>query len=336
LRAVLKLLLLLALLIGPIVALSQFPRPRPVLAARQGPAMTDVKSWGYQLQRVVPRLLPASLDLMVVDYSRTGTEGRAWTPEDVEAIRRRPDGSARIVLAYMSVGEAENYRFYWWPHWTTMPPSWMATENPDWKGNFPVRFWHPTWVRNIVDANPSTLERLVETRLNWRKPYLDRVIEAGFDGVYLDRVDVYEMWMKERPSAQDDMVSFVRTISQYAKARKPGFLIVPQNGEELLSSKPYRDAIDAIAKEDLFYGVGGNGVKNTEDDVTSSRALLDLLRAEKRPVFVVEYVDDPTARADLQRRAASMGYVLNFTARGLNKAPVAVPLPEPTQPSKQP
>jgi cysteinyl-tRNA synthetase, unknown class len=338
LRGLIKLLLLLALLIGPVVALSQFPRPRLVLPARQGPAIADVKSWGYQLQRVVPRLLPASLDMMVVDYSRSGSDGRAWTPEEVESIRRRPDGSARIVLAYMSVGEAENYRFYWWPHWVTMPPSWMAAENPNWPGNFPVKFWHPGWVRNIVDANPSTLERLVETRLSWRKPYLDRVIEAGFDGVYLDRVDIYEMWQKERPSAQDDMVSFVRTISQYAKARKPGFLIVPQNGEELLALKPYRQAVDAVAKEDLFYGIGGNGVKNPEPEVESSKALLDQLRADKRPVFVVEYIDDAAIRADLQRRAASMGYVLNFTARGLGKAPQALPpLPtEPLLPPKQP
>jgi cysteinyl-tRNA synthetase, unknown class len=339
LRGLLKLLLLLAILTGPVVALSQFPRPRPVLPPRTGPAIADVKSWGYQLQRVVPKLLPADLDMMVVDYSRSGSDGRAWTPAEVETIRRRPDGSARIVLAYMSVGEAENYRFYWWPHWTSMPPSWMAPENPKWPGNFPVRFWHPGWVRNIVDAAPSTLDRLVETRFNWRKPYLDRVIEAGFDGVYLDRVDIYEMWLKERPSAQSDMVNFVQTISQYAKARKPGFLIVPQNGEELLELKPYRDAIDAVGKEDLFYGIGGNGVKNPEQEVVSSKALLDRLRPVKRPVFVVEYLDDPAARVGVQRRAGSMGYVLHFATRGLGKAPQALPpLPqvEPLLPSKQP
>ncbi len=335
-RGLIKLLLLLALLIGPIVALSQFPRPRPVLPARQGPAIADVKSWGYQLQRVVPRLIPASVDMMVVDYSRSGSDGRAWTPEEVESIRRRPDGSARIVLAYLSVGEAENYRFYWWPHWTSMPPSWMAAENPNWPGNFPVKFWHPGWVRHIVDANPSTLERLAETKFGWRKPYLDRIIDAGFDGVYLDRVDVYYQWQKERPSAEQDMVSFVRTISQYAKGRRPGFLVVPQNAEELLAFKPYRQAIDAVAKEDMFYGLGGNGVKNPEAEVTSTRTLLDQLRADKRPVFVVEYLDDPVARAEAQRRSASMGYVPNFTVRGLNKTPQLLPPTEPLLPPKKP
>jgi cysteinyl-tRNA synthetase, unknown class len=328
LRGLFKRLLLMALLIGPVVALSQFPRPRPVLTARQGPAIADVKSWGYQLQRVVPRLLPANIDMMVVDYSRTGTDGRAWTADEVEAMRRRPDGSKRIVLAYMSVGEAENYRFYWWPHWVTVPPAWMAPENPQWPGNFPVRFWHSSWMRNIVDPAPSTLERLVETRINWRKPYLDRIIEAGFDGVYLDRVDVYEQWLNERPTALDDMVTFVSTISRHAKMRRSGFLIVPQNAEELLNVQRYRDAIDAIAKEDMFYGLGGNGVKNPEAEVTSTRALLDRLRTDKRPAFVVEYLDDAARRTDVQRRAASMGYVVHFATRGLNKAPQPVqPLP---------
>jgi cysteinyl-tRNA synthetase, unknown class len=332
-KTLFKMLVLLSVLVGPVLALSQFPRPRPVLPARQGPSLNDVKTWGYQLQRVDPGRLPPSLDLMVVDYSRTGSEGRAWTPEEVEAIRRRPDGSQRVVLAYMSVGEAENYRFYWWSHWATTPPKWLGTENPNWPGNFPVRFWHASWMRNIVDPAPSTLERLIETRLSWRKPYLDRVIEAGFDGVYLDRVDIYEMWLKDQPTAQADMVSFVRDISSYAKARRPGFLVVPQNGEELLKIRAYRDAIDGAAKEDLYYGVGGNGTKNSDSDIAASRALLDRLRLDKKPVFVVEYLDQPLTRADAQRRISSTSYALNFAKRGLNATPELVPpLPPPLPP----
>jgi cysteinyl-tRNA synthetase, unknown class len=325
LKTLVKTVVLLAILVGPVLALSQFPRPRPILPARQGPSLSDVKAWGYQLQRVNPASLPPSLDLMVVDYSRNGAEGRAWTAAEVETIRRRPDGTARIVLAYMSVGEAENYRFYWWSHWATTPPKWLGPENPNWPGNFPVRFWHQNWSRNIIDPEPSTLERLIETRLTWRKPYIDRIIEAGFDGVYLDRVDIYEMWLKDRPSAQADMATFVTKISAYAKSRRPGFLVVPQNGEELLKLKRYRDAIDGAAKEDLFFGVGGNGVKNPEPDVAASRTLLDRLRQDKRPVFVVEYLDEPLARSETQRRAADFGYALNFTKRGLNASPEPLP-----------
>jgi cysteinyl-tRNA synthetase, unknown class len=320
-----KLVILLAVLITPIAALSQFPRARPVLADRQGIALRDVKSWGYQLQKVDPRAIPPQIDMMVVDYSRNGAEKRAFTTADVDAIRNRPDGSKRIVLAYMSVGEAENYRYYWWSHWNTSPPHWLGAENPNWPGNFPVQFWHPSWARIVVDPLPSTLDRLIESRLPWYKPYLDRVIEAGFDGVYLDRVDVYETWMKDHPAAKDDMVAFVRTISAAAKMRRPGFLVVPQNAEELLRIKAYREAIDGIAKEDLLYGLGGNGVQNSDTDIAASRSLLDRVRMDKRPVFAVEYLDHPVARAEAQRRAATFGYVLNFASRGLNKPPEVMP-----------
>ncbi|MCK5828208.1 endo alpha-1,4 polygalactosaminidase, partial [Candidatus Bipolaricaulota bacterium] len=53
------------------------------------------------------------------------------------------------------------------------PPEWLLDENPEWEGNYPVQYWHPQW-RDIVFV------------------MLDAVLEAGFDGVYLDRVDVYE------------------------------------------------------------------------------------------------------------------------------------------------
>ncbi len=52
------------------------------------------------------------------------------------------------------------------------------------------------------------------------------------------------------------MVEFVKTLAAYASVRHPGFLIVPQNAEELLKHKDYLNTIDAIAKEDLLYGGG--------------------------------------------------------------------------------
>jgi cysteinyl-tRNA synthetase len=39
-----------------------------------------------------------------------------------------------IALAYMSIGEAEEYRFYWQPEWAYAPPAWLGPENPDWQG----------------------------------------------------------------------------------------------------------------------------------------------------------------------------------------------------------
>ncbi|MFX4370013.1 hypothetical protein ABTA37_19985, partial [Acinetobacter baumannii] len=83
------------------------------LPARDGPALSDAKTWGYQLQQLSPWLIPADVDVIVVDYSRDGTPNRALTAQEVEALRKRPNGQRRIVLSYLSIGEAETYRFYW-------------------------------------------------------------------------------------------------------------------------------------------------------------------------------------------------------------------------------
>ena len=33
-------------------------------------------------------------------------------------MQRKPDGSRRLVFGYLSVGEAEDYRWYWPRAWT--------------------------------------------------------------------------------------------------------------------------------------------------------------------------------------------------------------------------
>jgi cysteinyl-tRNA synthetase len=91
----------------------------------------------------------------------------------VTSPRVKADGGARLVLCYLSVGEAETYRFYWRSEWETAPPDWHLGENPQWPDNYAVRYWDPDW-QGIVFA------------------YLERILDAGFDGVYLDRVDAYE------------------------------------------------------------------------------------------------------------------------------------------------
>ena len=84
-------------------------------------------------------------------------------------MRRKPDGSRRLVLAYMSIGEAESYRWYW----PRRSSAWLGAENPQWRGNYGVRFWHSDWQEIIFE-------------------YTDKIVAAGFDGVYLDKVDEFE------------------------------------------------------------------------------------------------------------------------------------------------
>jgi cysteinyl-tRNA synthetase len=332
--AVLALVTALASAAG-LMMLASLPAPLPPLPPRAGPALAEARTWGYQLQGARAEEIDPAIDLLVVDYSRDGSAAAAYGAGDVTALRGRRDGSTRIVLAYMSIGEAENYRYYWQAYWRVLRPTWLGRENPEWKGNFPVRFWQPSWQRVIVNHERSELDRWAGRLVGWWTPYLDRIIEAGFDGVYLDRVDVFGEWSKQRATAERDMVAFVAAISTYARARRPGFLIVPQNGEELLQHADYVTAIDGIAKEDLLYGAAKDGKANKASDVTASLGHLLLARQAGLPVFVVEYVKRAATRRKITDRLTELGFVPLFASRELNVPPVPV-LPQSPQPAGEP
>ena len=331
--------LLLATAWAGLAALDRLPDPAAPLSPRTGPDLGSVKAWGYQLQSINARLIPDEIDLLVVDYSRDGTADRALTPHDIETLRTKPGGAKRIVLCYLSIGEAENYRAYWRRRWSTAPPAWLGPENLAWKGNYAVNYWHPEWQRLVVDptrAALSTWDRLMLALVPQAQPYLDHILEAGFDGVYLDRIDAYEKALETRASATADMIAFVETISAYAKKRRPGFLIVPQNGEALLTEPRYRRAIDGVGKEDLFYGETGDAIANIPTDVRQTIAQLNRAKADGRPVFVVEYLMDEDLKRKVHAEWRLLGYVGVFAGRGLSLPPVLPPQPvlpaDPAQP----
>jgi cysteinyl-tRNA synthetase, unknown class len=317
---------LIALVIAGLglVAADYVLAPRAALPARDGPSLREVKVWGYQLQGARANRVPVETDMLVIDYAREGTAATAWTPGEVAEFRVRADGRPRIVLAYMSIGEAEVYRFYWRRWWQTVKPAWIGPENKQWRGNYRVHYWEPGWQALFVGSVRSLLDQIVELYMPWRKPYLDRILEAGFDGVYLDRVDAYGDW-DTRQTAEAEMATFVGAISAAAKKRKPGALVVVQNGEELLAGQAYLATIDGIAKEDLLFGLRGEQIDNPLMDIASSTTLLNKARSSGLPVFVVEYLTAADKRARAARRMADLGFILHFARRRLNDAPEARP-----------
>ena len=235
-----------------------------------------------------------------MDYSRDGTENGEYTTAEIAALKNSA-GGRKIVLAYLSIGEAEDYRFYWQQGWQPNNPAWLGPENPDWPGNYRVRFWYTEW-QNIVFS------------------YLDRIIGAGFDGVYLDLVDVYEYWgpdgVNENPHAKDDMVAFVRAIAQYARAQRPNFIVVAQNAPELVAEAEYLEVLDGLAVEDVFY----DGDRRQDGDLTAEfTGYMDEALAHCRVVFAVDYCRKRSYVDDFYRRCLERGYVPYATVRDLDR-----------------
>lgn len=118
-------------------------------------------------------------DVIIMDLFQNNV---AFTRAQIAALQTKPSGARRLVLCYLSIGEAEEYRYYWNTAWKPGNPSWLETENPSWEGNYEVRYWDKEW-QSIIVGNSSS--------------YLKRILTAGFDGVYLDIVDGFE-YFEER------------------------------------------------------------------------------------------------------------------------------------------
>lgn len=297
--------------VAPQEPLAKAKRPSPSAAPpTPAPSTGAINSWAYQIADVDPKKIAAlPVDLVVIDYAADGDEETEFKPAQTAQMKRRPDGGTKKLISYMSIGEAEDYRYYWNKDWEKNQdrPAWLDDVNPEWKGNYKVRYWDPDW-QAIIMGSPGA--------------YLDRIIAAGFDGVYLDIIDAFEYWRdekKERPTADTEMIAFVTEIANYARAQRPDFMIIPQNGEELLQDAGYRKVISAIGKEDIFYGKDGDAKVNSTDDVEECLKNLAYATEANIPVLAVEYLKNAKQIADATQKLQEVGCCTYFGPRDLDK-----------------
>lgn len=274
--------------------------------------LLKAQSWYYRLDKVdVDDIARVPADLVVMDHARNG--GRdALSPQEVDRARKGPDGRKRLVVSYISIGEAEEFRYYWKPEWTAAAkandkarmPAWWKAANCAWPGAHAVRFWDPTWKALIYG--------------NGEESFIGRIVKAGFDGVYLDRVDIYERFKSELKNPEDEMIRFVTELTEAARALKPGFLVIAQNAEDLLSYRRYRRVIDGLGKEDLLYGAGGTGTRNAADDIAWSYSRLKRLQRDRKPIFAVEYLVTREGIAEAKLELYKLGLVATNAHRSLD------------------
>ena len=126
-------------------------------------------------QAFLNQMAATNHDLLIVDlFDVAGTQ---LTSTDVAGLKQKANDGTRLVLAYMNIGAVENWRYYWQTDWGLGNPSWIASTYEGWAGEYWVRYWDDAW-QNIIFGSTGA--------------YLDRIIAAGFDGVYLDNILAYE------------------------------------------------------------------------------------------------------------------------------------------------
>ncbi len=130
-------------------------------------------------QAFVDAVKNTNYDVVIMDLFYNG---QTYTKEQIEALKQKANGGKRLLICYMSIGEAEDYRYYWTSDWSVGHPSFIVAENPNWEGNYIVKYWQSEW-KKIIFGNDNA--------------YLKKILDAQFDGVYLDIIDAFEYFENE-------------------------------------------------------------------------------------------------------------------------------------------
>lgn len=144
-------------------------------------------------------------------------DGGSLTKEEVEKLKWKPQGGRRQVIAYLSIGTTELFRWFVDPAMVNTDPRSFLTgivENgkfiparerfkktsiPNWilwpaySGQYaeestPI-WWHPEW-RDIIVRGGSPYKNPAFNNAQFPdgRSSIDRIVDMGFDGVYLDNV----------------------------------------------------------------------------------------------------------------------------------------------------
>ena len=289
------------------------------LALTASPLHAAPESFAYVLQAdafaksqeaAAEKLAASGRDWVVLDAVYDSET--LWQRAELDEIRKGKAG--RKVIAYISIGEAEDYRPYWKKEWgtrdklTRSAPKWLGHENPAWKGNYRVNYWDHEWQALILSS-------------------VDAAMDAGFDGVYLDIVDGFETFEQDgdkfiddrqnpatKQSYRRDMVEWVKVIANRARAKNPKALVIPQNGSQLLSHPDFLGTISGIGIEDLF----SEGNRSQPEEHSS--LILDYLKKlseSGKAVLIIEYPTSSRMVKASQQRCHDQGFTWLVTDREL-------------------
>ena len=118
-------------------------------------------------------LRATNYDVLLIDAFY---QGEQLTKSEVNSLKVKQNGGSRLVIAYMNIGAAEKYRYYWKDKWKVHFPNWLKKKYDGYEDEVWVKYWRKEWQEIIYSGKDS---------------YTQRIIDSGFDGTYLDNVEAY-------------------------------------------------------------------------------------------------------------------------------------------------
>jgi cysteinyl-tRNA synthetase, unknown class len=282
--------------------------------------VSTIKTWSFESGLPDPVVHRSGFgDLVVIDHNSILHERRSSERKAMTALQSKPNGSRRLVLGYLSLTEAEQRRPYWQSEWQATAidkrPSWLLEENPQRRGNWRVNIANSGWHSALYGAEDSIV---------------DRLLAAGFDGVYLDPGSLLDnapqsQTAPDRSETEWQLAELVARIATYARLQHPRFIVMLDDAESLIDRTPVASAIDIAVKHDLLFGRNATGQANRQDDVNATVRGLTRVAAAKRPVFVVEHLADTALSVAARKRINELGYVAAISTVTKDTVNVAIP-----------
>lgn len=143
--------------------------------------LSDAKNYLYLINPIDLRtkhlllttLAATNYDMITIDLFYND---KVLTAQDIAKLKTKANGGKRLIIAYVNIGAAENWRYYWKRSWQLGNPTWIKKKYAGYADEFYVQFWHDDW-RKIIYGNDDS--------------YVKKIVDAGFDGAFLDNVEAY-------------------------------------------------------------------------------------------------------------------------------------------------
>ncbi len=299
-----------------------------------------VRLWAYQIQNIeaddaVDALIDSKYDLLVIEPTRSSRELADFDMHSVVDRLHRSTGTnvaSKIVIAYVDIGQAEDWRWYWEDNWTAPTeasrgsPDFLIALDPDgWSGNYPVAFWDQHWKEIILYSEGSSIQQ---------------IIDDGFDGIYMDWIGgfnykpVVNAAESEGLDAQQEMIDFITEIREYCQKQNPDFILIAQNALDICENhSEYFDIIDGVAQEHvLFDGAAdaewgdsaGGDMRVPESDTEWYVEMLDEYLNRGKVVFTVDYALREENIAEAYSFAQEHGYIEFVSHISLSQLPAFI------------
>ncbi len=237
---------------------------------RARPGLQAVQSFAVIYRHVSPdELAPFEMIILEPEHFRR---------HEIQNLRQQ----GKIIFGYVNVGEIEEYRAFA----DRVPDRWKLADNQHWPGH---TFVHPKW---------KGWRKLLQTHV------LNPMQEKGFDGFFLDSVDIAAPW--RFPETRKDMIRLIRWI----RKQYPEKMLILNNG--LFLAEALIEDIHGLLIEELFFTVDSAGRYDVRPMKQRLMLLKDILRAKTRwdlPVFLVDYCPEPPPQIcrDIKRMSGLLG-----------------------------